>query len=127
MKKLLLFLVLSVLANSAWADFLVVQRQSLIKRTAASQGELIERVNEGDTLVLLDDGVKTNGYYHVVGPTTGVPGYVYQNRVRRFQGEVSPTQVSETLEWPGVIPEGYYDGTEGLTGEVLKGRLNDII
>ena len=109
------------------ADYLVVQRTSLLKDAPSSDGVLIERVNEGDTLVLLDNGDKTNGYYRAVGPTTGIPGYVYQNRVRRFTGEIPGTETSTDLEWPGNIPDGYYSGTENLSGEALKARLNDII
>ncbi len=115
--------------QAAWStnDVLIVQRSSLIKDAPSSSGKLIERVNEGDTLALLDNGNKTNGYYQVMGPATGEPGFIYQNRVRRRIIPIPVEIVNGTLDWPGTIPADYYSGTQGLEGDELKDRLNDII
>ncbi|MDH5382985.1 MAG: endonuclease [Cyclobacteriaceae bacterium] len=118
---------LLTISNIIYADYLIVQRESYIRNSASGTADIIEKVNKGDTLVLLDNGVKVNGYYQVVGPNTHKEGFIYQNRVRRRTGDFQYLVDSTQFVWNSTIPEGYYTNTENLEGESLKTALYHII
>ncbi|HTH57197.1 MAG TPA: DNA/RNA non-specific endonuclease [Cyclobacteriaceae bacterium] len=88
MKKLALVLLLVLLGTALKADYLVTSRVVKIKFDPASESEFVEKVDQGTSLTLLDNGKQTNGYYQVIAPS-GAEGWVYRTLVRRFKGSVT--------------------------------------
>lgn len=80
-----------------YADFVEVRRPATVKRNPHRNASIIEHVDEGVRLPLLDDD-QDNGYYNVPAPTTGEPGWIYRTLVRRHPGQI-PAPVE-----PPVIP-----------------------
>ncbi|MCH8905371.1 MAG: endonuclease [Bacteroidetes bacterium] len=125
-------LLLCVLHFTASADYLVVSRKATIKEAPEKKGKVFERVSKGDIVVLLDDGVQQNGYYHVTAPKADRAGWMYRTLVRRYEGEIpgfEPAVGNATteLEWESQMPSDYYNAAIGLSGDALKATLNDII
>lgn len=86
---------LLVLLNLCYGDYLKVSRTATIKSTPSSQAMIIERVERGIYLELMNDGKQERGYYRVRSTIFGQPGYIYRTFVRRYPGEI-PEQVSTT-------------------------------
>lgn len=110
--RTILWILFLVLALPSRADYLVTSRSATIKAEPASDADKVDHVDENATLVLLDNGVQSNGYYKVVGPA-GAEGWIYRTLVRRFAGdppettadtssgstaEEAPVAANETLE-----------------------------
>lgn len=130
MKLKISFLAVFLLAvHLGFCDYLTVSRVSNIKADPTKDGVIIEKVEKGTFLVLLDDGTQENGYYHVVAPTTQRDGWIYRNRVRRKTGSIPGLTAPDTTDivWKSNIPDGYYAGTDGLAGQELKTALYNII
>ena len=115
MKKTFLSLVclafvLSVLAATAAADYLIVSRSATIKSDPDGDALVRERVGEGVYLDLLDEGRQENGYYRVTG-SQGVPGWIYRSLVRRYEGAMPltdpdfklPGTPGEPITTPGMV------------------------
>ena len=139
-KVFLVLLLVGVPFSYVSADYLVVSRNAKIKEQPIKKGREIETAHKGDTLVLLDEGVQSGGYYHVLGPTTGKEGWVYRTLVRRYESyePVDPGSGSVNCDpdnppstplagYKSMLPVDYYTEVNGLTGESLKERLNTII
>ncbi len=79
--------VLSLLlcSGTANADYLEVRRSALLKDEPISDGAMIDRLEPGEFLLLLDDGHQQNGYYRA-SLASGDEGYIYRTLVRRFPG-----------------------------------------
>lgn len=88
MKKVLLLVGAVLVALAANADFLITNRKTSIKAEPSSASDVILQVPSSTELVLLDDGVQTDGYYHVSGGLLTTDGWIYRTFVRRFVGEL---------------------------------------
>jgi endonuclease G len=95
MKKIVLILLFALFGATLKADYLVTSRSVNIKSDPASESDFIEKVDQGTSLALLDDGRQTNGYYQVMTPS-GAEGWVYRTLVRRFKGSVTDQNDDET-------------------------------
>lgn len=137
--KLSLALLLSGIPFSyVCADYLVVSRNAKIKEQPVKKGIEIETAHKGDTLDLLDDGVQSGGYYHVLGPKTGRDGWIYRTLARRYERVETVVEEPGTncdpdnppsiaIEYVSAMPESYYQVVEDLTGNALKAGLNNIV
>lgn len=93
MRRLLSFCsALMLIAASAWADYLEVQRPAILRRSASSDSEELGRAVRGDQLSLVSN-TQRDGYYEVALPAGG-RGWVYRTLVRRFEGSLpgSPSE-----------------------------------
>jgi len=90
-----LILILGLLALPIFADYLEVQRSATIKAEPNSAAAVIERVEHGTYLALLDNGAQTEGYYHIQSANRTQIGWIYRTFVRRYTGEI-PQQEQET-------------------------------
>jgi endonuclease I len=128
MKKIMLFFLIIYFNSIASAQYLEVRRSATVKEDPIGRASIIEKVQKGDFLELLNDGVQKNGYYKVNLKTDYKEGWIYRTLVRRFTGNIpfnnEGPQSSLTYE---PIPESYYAGIENLTGDDLKKALNEII
>jgi len=75
------------------ADYLQVSRLATIKAEPQGSGTIIERVEPGIALTLLDNGEQTSGYYKVKAPVCGQDGWIYRTFVRRYAGDVAESEV----------------------------------
>lgn len=86
------FLVL--LPSALHADYLEVRRPATIKERPEGQAAIIQRVQPGTYLILLE-GDQTNGYYQVQRPSTDQPGWIFRTLVRRHSGEPPEPDASD--------------------------------
>jgi len=128
MKNSIIFLLILLLFNFASAQYLEVRRSATVKEQPEGDSRIIERVQTGDYLELLNDGQQENGYYKVMAKSVSIEGWIYRTLVRRYEGGIpetpQATSVSLTI---GVIPPEYYDTAQNLEGEQLKAALHEII
>ncbi|MEQ8423528.1 MAG: MBL fold metallo-hydrolase, partial [Cyclobacteriaceae bacterium] len=87
MKKYFLLLLFVFVGTSLYADYLITYRSANIKAEPLSGAAVLENVGEGTMLILLNEGVQTNGYYLVRAPS-GTEGWVYRTLVRRYVGSI---------------------------------------
>jgi len=123
-------LILLITTSGLRADYLVVSRNATIKSNVNRDGTIIERAVKGDTIILLDNGIRNKGYYHVKGPATGSKGWIYRTLVRRYPGfppSFKRTEDITDIEWKSEMPDAYYEGMNNLNGDELKSFLHDII
>ena len=106
-----LVLCICLYATGANGDYLEVRRTATIKAEPNKDSRIIERVEPGITLELLDEGRQTNGYYNVNAISLGQPGWIYRTLVRRHLGEI-PEPVPE-----GELTDPLADPTLALTPE----------
>ncbi len=83
-----LTLLICLLITAVYADYLIVSRSATVKAEPNRDAEIIERIETGIYLQLLDDGIQTNGYYHVQTVSLGQPGWIYRTLARRYQGDI---------------------------------------
>jgi endonuclease G len=83
-----IMLAIGLLALRAFGDYLETQRSATIKAGPNTQAGVIERVEKGTLLPLLDEGTQTDGYYHVRLVAQGQDGWIYRTFVRRSPGEL---------------------------------------
>lgn len=81
------FLGLWILPLSLNADYLQVSRSATLKESPFGQALVLDRVEEGDYLILLEDQ-QQNGYFFAKNPETNISGWIYRTLVRRFEGEI---------------------------------------
>src|ERR1700733_483588 len=93
-RQLVVGLLLSVLATSAKADYLDVQRAATIRQSPSSNADILSRPAIGTHLSLLDGGAQTAGYYHVVDPGSQQPGWIYRTLVAVQTGDLPVTPVT---------------------------------
>ncbi len=73
------------------ADYLVASRSGTVKNRPESGAGIVSRVEDGDFLMLLDNGDQQNGYYHVQLTSTLDHGWIYRTLVRRREGDLPDT------------------------------------
>src|SRR5262245_31638427 len=83
---------LTVVAGTARADYLEVRRDVWLKKTPASDGEQLEKL-EPTTLVALGSATQQNGYYGVT-TRAGKHGFVYRTYVVRHPGALPPETIA---------------------------------
>jgi len=84
-------------------DYLVVTRSSQIRTQPDGDAPVLESAPTGTELVLLNDGIQSNGYYQVAAPTSGTPGWIYRNRARRYSA------AAPLVETPAFAPSPQLD------------------
>jgi beta-lactamase superfamily II metal-dependent hydrolase len=87
MKRLLITLFWITACVIAKADYLVVSRAATIKAEPNNAARVLERVSEGEILLLIEPSQSPNGYYHVRHPDRSTTGWIYRTLVRRMQGD----------------------------------------
>ncbi len=92
----IVFLVVLLPLSNTNADYLEVRRSATIKAEPQKDAQIIERVQEGTLLELLDRGQQTNGYYHVNAVSVSGTGWVYRTLVRRRSGDI-PQPTAEAV------------------------------
>ena len=102
---------LALCCSALWADYLEVSRAVTLKAGPDGGAEILERLDPGAFLPLLEDA-QTNGYYFAQSPGT-VRGWVYRTFVRRYLGE-PPKEPDWEPEHP------LADRTAHFTGEQLE-------
>lgn len=116
------------LGSSVSAQYLEVRRVATIKDQPNRNAEIIERMEKGDYLALLDNGKQNNEYYKVRILSNDQEGWIYRKLVRRFEGMLPDDKeiIVPSLSFDPV-PADYYLTTADLTGNELKTVLYDII
>jgi len=119
--RLAAILVGIAIAWPAAADYLEIRRPTTVKQDPSSDSDVIARPKVGDNLDLLDGGTQTNGYYHVLEPDSGQPGWVYRTFVTRYEGRL-PGQDS------GPPPAAPNSGAQSskLSGDTMKVHYIDV-
>ena len=86
MKKILLFFLLLGSAYEVSADYLIVGRAATIKDQPNGSATIIDRVDEGEILLLLETTQSPTGYFKVKHPNHHTTGWIYRSLVRRHEG-----------------------------------------
>jgi len=86
MKRCIAFLFIFVFAQTAHADFLIVQRNGNLRAEPSTSSEVVERIRTGDTLLLLEAD-QSDAYYHVTAKQSGQEGWVFRTLVRKVTGD----------------------------------------
>lgn len=116
------------LSCSTSAQYLEVRRSATVKDQPNRNAVIIERLEKGDCVILMDNGQQNNGYYKVRVTTNDHEGWIYRTLVRRFEGSLPDNQkISGTSLSFDPVPTDYYSATANLTGEELKAALHVII
>lgn len=89
-----LVLIICLPIGATYGDYLEVRRSAKIKEEPNREATLIERVEPGTYLDLLDNGNQTKGYYRARRVSQGPSGWIYRTLVRRYPGEI-PEPVSD--------------------------------
>jgi len=124
--KLVSFICLSFSLSSA--QYLEVRRSATIKVQPYRDALIIEKVQRGNYLELLNSGQQENGYYKVKATSVNQEGWIYRTLVRRYEGNI-PTPSEEAI-FPfhyEPVPPDYYAAAENLLGDELKAALHEII
>jgi len=74
-----------------YSDYLEVRRKATVKEEPRSDAAIIEHVEEGTFLELLNNGAQDTGYYKVKASSTSQDGWIYRSLVRRHEGEIPGT------------------------------------
>ncbi|MCB9065473.1 MAG: MBL fold metallo-hydrolase [Chitinophagales bacterium] len=88
MRLFILYISFLLLHSNCLADYLVTHRSCNLKINHVTSSETVQHLNEGDSLLLLDEP-QVDGYYHVIAQTTGQEGWVYRTLVRRYRGSLT--------------------------------------
>lgn len=93
---LLTFVLVSQAPLSGQVGYLVVSRDATIKREPDRDAEILLHVTRGLELLILE-GEKTNGYYHVQVPDSNDDGWIYKTLARRYEGLAPSGSLSPPL------------------------------
>lgn len=128
---LLASLVLSI--NMAQAQYLVVKKSAKIRTVPSLNGNIIEKVPKGTTLIMVEEAkASNNNYYKVKCTTVDREGWLVMTAVKKVNEEL-PDEVFSEYTYAtnvfnvGQIPAGYYDAAKGINGDSLKMILHRII
>jgi endonuclease G len=83
-----LIIIICLPVAAVYGDYLEVRRRATIKVEPDRDAEIIERVEPGINLELLDEDSQTNGYYNVRRTSQGPEGWIYRTLVRRHPGQI---------------------------------------
>jgi endonuclease G len=97
----LLFCFLHALAHG---DYLEVRRSANIRAEPRGDSAILDHVQPGTYLELLDNGEQMEGYYHVPSVSLGQPGWIYRTLVRRYAGEVPRPEPEAAVTDPLIDP-----------------------
>jgi endonuclease I len=131
MRTLQLLLLWSLSIGVTYADHAEMRRNVRIKAEPMTDAAAVYSATAGELMPLLDEGVQTNGYYHV-SYAPGASGWVYRTMVRLHKGPI-PAMPGENGSEPAVfngtgqVPQGYYATATGLEGAALKLALHRTI
>ncbi len=93
-RVLLLCALVTLLPIAAQADYLEVSRNATIKVAPNSDAAIVQRIEPGVYLLLLEDA-QTDGYYHVQSAAGEWRGWIYRTLARRYTGN-PPVAVTES-------------------------------
>lgn len=96
LRILIVFLVALLPFSNTYADYLEVRRSATIKTEPRGDVQIIEKVQKGTYLELLDQGQQSNGYYHVKAVSVAETGWIYRTLVRRHSGDI-PQPATEAV------------------------------
>ena len=124
----ILFSLILLFVSTASAQYLEVRRSATVKEQPFRDASIIERVQKGGYLELLNSGQQKNGYYKVKAKSVNQEGWIYRTLVRRYEGNIPSISEETTFSLTyGPVPPDYYSATENLEGEKLKAALHEII
>src|SRR3989339_1961381 len=83
-------------AIPSYAQYVTVSTSATLREEPSSQSTILLHLNKGQNLTLLDDGKQTNGYYKVLTPLGQDEGFIYRTLVRRFEGTIPASPVSNS-------------------------------
>ena len=130
MHRLLLLLLFLFVSFQLSADHLELKKNTGIKSQPNKEAPVIYQGAEKELFLLLDDGKRTNGYYHIAIDVDS-SGWIYRSMVKKHRGNLPVKNVAEAkyVDFFGIgqIPSDYYSSALGLTGKELKKQLHLII
>ena len=115
------------------AQQLVTVRNTKIRTSPARNGKMLERVEKGTLLFMLETpGESNSNFYKVKCHAANCEGWVVESAVVKITPQArlsthSKYKVATANFGVGQIPPGYYEAASGLTGDSLKGALHRII
>ena len=129
MKKEIRFILLVLFfCTTAFGDYLEVRRSATVKTQPERNAPVIEKLNRGDFIELLNNGQQENGYYKVRTKSVNQEGWIYRTLVRRHEGFIPEAAETTTFSlYYGAIPQDYYSDAVNLDGDALKAALHNII
>lgn len=114
MKKLFLVVGALLFVVAVNADYLITNRKTSIKAEPSSQSDVIFQIGYSSELFLLDDGVQTNGYYHVSSTVFNGEGWIYRTFVRRYLGDLEGSTPGVNVDATGNVDVRILDVGPGL-------------
>ena len=133
MKKHIYILLFSFLfigySSTLEAQYLIVKKKTAkIRSIAGINGNVLERLNKGTVLIILQEAsAATNNYYRVKCHIADCDGWVDRTAVKRIKDEI-PDEVFEEYKYAtnvfniGQIPHGFY----ASVGDSLKLKLHQL-
>ncbi len=137
MKKLIYVLLFSCLfigySNTLEAQYLKVKKKTAkIRSIAGINGNVLEKVNKGTILIILQEANASSlNYYKVKCHLTNCEGWIDRTSVKRIKTEI-PDEVFEEYKFAtnvfdvGQIPQGFYKSVKDLEGDSLKLKLHQL-
>jgi endonuclease G len=95
-----LTLLLCLTAVAVYGDYLEVSRSATLKAEPNREARIIERIEPGTYLQLLDEGRQVNGYYHAQTVSDSQSGWIYRTLVRRYQGDIPEAEPEAAVAGP---------------------------
>jgi len=112
------WLLLLLWPGSAQADYLEVIRPAAhLKDGPVVDATSLRRLVAGDTVLLLDEGVRENGYYRA-RTEDGIEGWVYRTLVRGHLGDPPAWPLQPVLPSPGSLPNALLSGMNFWFGNI---------
>lgn len=120
-------------AFPAHGQYLVVKKNAKIRTIPSLNGNIIEKVPKGTTLIMVEEAkASNNNYYKVKCTTVDREGWLVMTAVKKVNEEL-PDAVFTDYRFAtnvfnvGQVPAAYYDAAIGKTGDSLKEALHRII
>ena len=101
MKQLILLTVfISLSCLSVKADYLKITRKASVKATPERNSPIITKLEQGEFVYLLDNGIQENGYYHIQLKDFNQTGWIYRTYVRGYTGDIPYIEEDDFKEDP---------------------------
>ena len=101
MKRLIFLTVLIFLSCFiVKADYLKITRKASVKATPERNSPVITKLEQGEYVYLLDNGIQENGYYHIQLKGLNQTGWVYRTYVRGYTGDIPYIEEDDFKEDP---------------------------
>jgi len=107
-----------VFVQFTYSQFLEVRRPASLKRSPRSDATVIEHVEKGTFLELLNGGKQDSGYYKVKTGQGNRIGWIYRTLVRRHEGSIpsASARSSSSTDRVFLIPiDDLKKWSEGIT------------